>query len=57
LGIILEGYIRYEQLFDGSITIYDVFLLNNLMEYKREVSDVSGTYYLEKREQNARKRR
>ena len=47
---IMEGYIRYEQLFDGSITIYDIDLINHLISYKSDVRSVLDKYYKEKLE-------
>lgn len=51
---IIEGYIKYEQLFDGSITIYDIGLINHLISYKNDIKDISNRYYIEKAEKEKR---
>lgn len=51
---IIEGYIRYEQLFDGSITIYDIDLLNHLISYKSDIASISESYYKDKIEKEKR---
>jgi hypothetical protein len=51
---VVEGYIRYEQLFDGSITIYDIELINHLISYKADVNLISNRYYREKAERENR---
>lgn len=51
---IMEGYIRYEQLFDGSITIYDLGVINHLISYKADIKTISEKYYKEKTEKERR---
>lgn len=56
LNPIIKGYIKYNQLFDGSITIYDLFLLNHLIEYIDEYDIAIKQYYEEKIEREKRSR-
>lgn len=56
LNPIMRGYIRYEQLRDGSITFYDILLLNHIISYKDLVENTVNKYYEEQREKNARRR-
>lgn len=51
---VIEGYIKYEQLFDGSITIYDIDLINHLISYKTDLTNISEKYYREKAEREDR---
>jgi len=32
-----KGYIKYNQLFDGSLTLYDIYILNEMIEYLADV--------------------
>lgn len=32
-----KGYIKYNQLFDGSLTLYDIHVLNEMIEYLADV--------------------
>jgi hypothetical protein len=52
---IMRGMIRYEQLKDGSINLYDILLMNHIINYKDAVENTVNKYYAERREMNARR--
>lgn len=37
MGPVIEGYISYTDLKNGSLNLYDIYLLNKLIEKKNEV--------------------
>lgn len=37
MGPVIEGYISYSDLKNGSINLYDLYILNELMNKKNEV--------------------
>lgn len=39
-----EGYIKYSNLKDGTLTIFDLHYMNDLIEYNKEVSDTIRDY-------------
>ena len=36
---VLEGYISYSDLKDGTLTLYDVYVLNQVIEYKDKLAE------------------
>lgn len=36
---VLEGYISYSDLKNGTITLYDVYVLNQVIEYKEKLAE------------------
>jgi hypothetical protein len=36
---VIEGYISYSDLKNGTLNLYDLYLLNEVIEYKNKLSD------------------
>jgi hypothetical protein len=36
---VIEGYISYSDLKNGTVTLYDVYVLNQVIEYKEKLAE------------------
>ena len=52
LNPVLEGYISYADLTNGSLTLYDIYVLNRIIDYKQELAEKQRREELLKRAVN-----
>ena len=36
---VIEGYISYSDLKNGTVTLYDIFVLNQVIDYKEKIAE------------------
>jgi hypothetical protein len=49
LNPVVSGYCTYSQLKDGSMNLYDIFVLNELISYKKDYESLSATEWEQNR--------